>query len=275
MTNLYHLYIDDSGTRHPDRKPGKKPAHGHDYFALGGLLIKKEDENSARENHKLFCERWGIVEPLHSSEIRAQSNNFSFIGKLETPQKDIFYEELYNLMKDIPVLGIACVIDRPGYNDRYLARYGRQRWDLCKTAFSICVERAAKFAALNNSRLKVFPERSDPSSDKKLKEYYDSLRKDGLPFDPGNSDKYTPLKSTDLHTTLCEFKTKHKSSPMAQFADLYLWPICMGGYDPDNRPYKRLIQDGKLINCVISAEQKEKMGIKYSCWELAEKTKAR
>ena len=43
-----HFYMDDSGTRNPDRHPGRTPAHGYDWFALGGVLIKQEDEESAR-----------------------------------------------------------------------------------------------------------------------------------------------------------------------------------------------------------------------------------
>lgn len=52
----------------------------------------------------------------------------------------------YCLMRDAPVIGLACVIDWPGYNKRYAEKYAENRWMLCKTAFSVVVERAAKFA---------------------------------------------------------------------------------------------------------------------------------
>ena len=78
-----------------------------------------------------------------------------------------------------------------------------------------------------------------------------------------------PIKAAELADTLYEFRTKAKSSPLMQMADLYLWPICMGGYDPQNRPYARLIEDRKLIDCTLEPEQVPALGIKYSCWELA------
>jgi nicotinamide riboside kinase len=43
-------------------------------------------------------------------------------------ERQAFYESLYQMMKAAPVIGLACVIDRPGYNHRYLEKYGRDRW---------------------------------------------------------------------------------------------------------------------------------------------------
>ncbi|MFW8588883.1 hypothetical protein ACOJBM_40810 [Rhizobium beringeri] len=54
---------------------------------------------------------------------------------------------------------------------------------------------------------------------------------------------------------------------MAQLADLYLWPICMGGYHASNRPYQRLTDDGKLIDCHIKEDERPMLGSKYSCFE--------
>ncbi|RVC41029.1 DUF3800 domain-containing protein, partial [Mesorhizobium sp. M4A.F.Ca.ET.090.04.2.1] len=34
-----HLYLDDSGSREPDREPREKRRDEMDYFALGGILI--------------------------------------------------------------------------------------------------------------------------------------------------------------------------------------------------------------------------------------------
>jgi hypothetical protein len=44
---LLHLYIDETGPRHPDRAavPTK---HGNDWFAIGGVLIRAEDEQKAK-----------------------------------------------------------------------------------------------------------------------------------------------------------------------------------------------------------------------------------
>jgi hypothetical protein len=48
MPNVVSFYMDDSGTRHPDHNPGRRAAHGYDWFALGGILVKGEDEAEVR-----------------------------------------------------------------------------------------------------------------------------------------------------------------------------------------------------------------------------------
>jgi hypothetical protein len=59
------------------------------------------------------------------------------------------------------------VIDRAGYTDRYAKKYDAEsRWNPCKTAFSILVERAAKFAQRDGRTLSVFVERGDRDVDK-------------------------------------------------------------------------------------------------------------
>jgi hypothetical protein len=88
-----------------------------------------------------------------------------------------------------------------------------------------------------------------------------------MPFAKGNSDKYAPLTNEELSETLYEFQIKEKTSPMAQLADLFLWPICMGGYHASNRPYKRLMEDGKLIECHTEKYDWPMLASKYSCFE--------
>lgn len=269
MPKVMHFYMDDSGTRNPDRHPGRVPAHGYDWFALGGVLIKQEDEPTARTAYGELCQRWRITSPLRSADIRSKAGPFAWLGKLDEHERNRFLEELYQLMADIPVIGHACVIDRPGYNARYLEKYGRKRWLLCKTAFSVSVERAAKLARNKGYKLKIFVERGDKKADKHVQQYYESLRQDGSPFDPSTSSKYAPLTAAELADTLYEFRKKAKTSPLMQVADLFLWPICMGGYHPGNRTYARLKADGKLIDCLLEPDRIPALGIKYSCWELA------
>lgn len=270
MVDVVHFYLDDSGTRHPDHKLGKRPQHGHDWFALGGVLVRREDERTARELYADFCERWKITVPLHSSEIRSRNGGFLWLEDRDKATQEAFYEELYQMLRDAPVVGLACVIDRPGYNHRYREKYGRQRWALCKTAFSVSVERAAKYARSLDHKLRVHPERCNKTEDRMLRSYYDSLCTEGMPFASDTSDSYSPLSAKEFSETLYEFRLKAKSSPMAQFADLYLWPMCIGGYDETNRPYRRLLQDGKLIECHISEENRPILGTKYSCFDLVE-----
>jgi Protein of unknown function (DUF3800) len=267
MPKVFNFYLDDSGTRHPDHKPGKRPAHGYDWFALGGILVKDEDEQKARDLHKAFCTKWNFSDPIHSVEIRGRTGNFLWLEELSKPNQDNFFEELYLLMRDCPVIGISCVIDRPGYNARYAEKYAGQRWMLCKSAFNITVERAAKYARSIDYRLRVSPERCNRKEDGWMRGYYDDLRAKGSPFAADTSGKYAPLTAPQLNETLYEFKPKFKSSPMAQLADLFLWPMCMGGYNAKNRPYERLKQDGKLIECVLKEEDWPMLATKYYCFD--------
>lgn len=268
---ILNLYLDDSGTRHPNRKPGKKAAHGYDWFSLGGVLVKDEEESQARELHEAFMTKWNVTAPLHSSEVRSQNEGFFWLRDLEDEKCKAFYEDLYCFMRDAPVTGIACVIDRPGYNGRYSEAFRENPWMLCKTAFSVVVERSVKHAIADGRRLRVYPERCNKPEDQALRDYYKDLKTNGMPFDAKNSGKYQPLSKDDLSSTLYDLKFKYKSSPMSQLADLYLWPICMGGYHASNRTYKRLLKDGKLIECHLAPEDCETLGSKYSCFENVER----
>jgi hypothetical protein len=145
--------------------------------------------------------------------------------------------------------------------------YQQSPWLLCKTAFSVVVERAAKHARTFDRRLRVAPERCNKREDGLLRNYYDALKAAGMPFAIQTSDKYAPLDASQFAETLYEFKPKAKSSPMAQIADLFLWPICMGGYHASNRPYARLMDDGKLIECSLPQADWPTLGSKYSCFE--------
>jgi hypothetical protein len=91
MPQVMHLYLDESGTRHPDHSPGKRAAHDRDWFALGGVLLKQEDEYTARQHHALFMENWGLdpdVDLLHSTEIRNKTGRFTWLGALTQAEHD-------------------------------------------------------------------------------------------------------------------------------------------------------------------------------------------
>lgn len=66
MPKVVNFYLDDSGVRHPDHAPGKRAAHGYDWFALGGVLVKQKDEDAARTLHKAFLRQ---VEHLRSDSF--------------------------------------------------------------------------------------------------------------------------------------------------------------------------------------------------------------
>jgi hypothetical protein len=274
MPKVACLYLDDSGARNPDHVVARELTY-RDWFTLGGYLINEEDEGILRTEHAKFCEAWGIKYPLHSYDMRAQRKKFAWLGKLEERDRNKFMSDLSRMLLAIPVLGHACVIDRPGYNARYREKHGRQVWQLCQTAFSVVVERAAKHAIKNVRKLRVYAEEGDESADQKIREYYAFLRANGMPFDAGNMAKYAPLGQKELSGALYDLDFKAKSSPMVQIADLYTYPIARGGYDDEYGPYAQLRAAKKLIDGHLLPEEIPHLGIKYSCFELVEKEKAK
>jgi hypothetical protein len=47
--------------------------------------------------------------------------------------------------------------------------------------------------------------------------------------------------------------------------------ICMGGYHATNRPYQRLLMDGKLRECNLDEKEWPTLATKYSCFDLVER----
>jgi hypothetical protein len=264
-----NFYMDDSGTRKPDRAPMGFDSRRPNHFALGGILILEDEENQARAEHAALCTRWRITYPLHSVDMRAASKEFRWLRR-DSPDYQPFMRELTQMLLRIPGYGLACVIDRPGYDARYRQKYGRNQWQLCRTAFNIAVERAAKHARRLGCRLRVLPERSNKKDENRIKQYYRELREQGPPFDAATSAQYAPLSAAEFAETLFELDFKHKNSPMAQIADLYLWPILRARYHPGYRPFEALRSAGRLIECVLGEADVAACGSKYSCFELVD-----
>jgi hypothetical protein len=263
----FNFYIDDSGTRHPDHSNGSNGARD-DWFALGGVIVDEKEEAAVKAAIEGFKEKWNVVGPLHSNPIRRKEGDFEWMR--DHPERSRkFLEELTQLLIEAPVVGHGCVIDRPEYNRRYMEQYGRSRWSLCRTTFTIAVERAAKFAISQGGRIKIFVEGSSKPDEAKLKQYYLELQNGGNPFDVGRSAIYNPLGRDTLSRALFEFRVKQKSSLIMQLADLYLYPICKGGYDKGYLPYKILCDNKKLIDQLLPHSEVGQLGIKYSCFESA------
>ena len=246
-----------------------------DWFTLGGFITKEEDEGAIETQHAVFCTKWKIDYPLHSYDIRSETEDFTWLSALEERDWLQFMRDLSGMLLAVPVIGHACVVDRPGYNKRYREKYGRQTWNLCRTAFAVVVERAAKHALKNKCKLRVYVEEGDKTSDDMIRSYYKALRTEGMPFASDGMAKYPPLTEEELASTLYDMKFKKKSSPLIQIADLYAYPIARGGYEPDYFPYTQLKQQKRVIDCFLTAEELPHLGVKYSCFELAEEEKTR
>lgn len=261
------FYVDDSGSRDPDRKP-RVDQRDPDWFALGGVILDSKDKDQCDLAIANFRKSWPQMgdQPLHSYDIRNKSAGFRWLTGLSEEDSKNFYQGISALVVSLPIIVTGCVVDRPGYNARYLAQYGQRRWKLCRTAFNIAVERAAKFATHHDARLRVFVERTDRKTEAQFKKYFDELKGAGTPFDPVRSAKYGPLEPDVLARTLYEFKVKTKASDLMQLADLCLWPICSGAYQSNNKAFGVLKEARKLLDDHCTPEN-GLHGIKYSCFD--------
>lgn len=267
MPETYCLFVDDSGTRHPDRQRGQSETFGG-WFGLGGLLIRERDIETADAALEAFRARWPELReaPLHSYDIRNKTGAFLWLTRVSATRRQQFLNDLGDVIAALPIHVLACVVDRDGYNKRYMTEYGQRRWRLCKTAFSILLERGAKYALHHDAKLRVYVERSDKRTDRQMRDYFDSVRENGLPFDQQRSSKYAPVAAPHLRAALYEFRLKDKSSNLMQIADLVLWPLCRSGYDTSERSYVRLKDAGKLVE-VLCTEENGLQGTKYSCFD--------
>jgi len=268
MTALpeYHLFIDDTGSRDPDHELPQERKDDMDCFGLGGFLIRQEDIDELKARHATFCAAHGITYPLHSHKIRGGRGDF---GWLRNPEKArFFFPELDAFILALPVIGIAVVIDRPGYVLRYREKYKERLWLMCKTAYSILIERSAKFADSQGRTLRVFFEASGKHEDRDLIAYAKALKADGMPFAGEGANAYGALPPEEFRRIVRgEPKRRTKEAAMMQVADLMLYPMAKGGYDPSYKPYVDLMKAGKLIDAHLPEEDRPNLGIKYSCFK--------
>ncbi len=260
-----NLYFDDSGSRELDRTTNDQ--NGSKWFALGGFLIKEEDEDLARTLHTNLIDKWELESPLHSYDIRQSRGGYKWLDKVDEETREEFFNDISDLINSTNLACIACVIDRAGYNNRYREKYGRQRWQLSKTAFPILIERSAKFAIREERKLNVYFEKSDKNIDLELLSYFREMKQNGMPFDRATSAAYNPLNNVKFSEVLYDCKGKNKSSPLMQIADLVLFPICVAGYDNNNISYVNLKENKKLIDDCLPNDASKKEGIKYSCFD--------
>ena len=71
-----------------------------------------------------------------------------------------FLPKLEEFLVGFPLMGIAAIVDRPGYVASYAERYEGRPWRMDKTAFTILIERSAKYAHWKGRR---FPADDHPT----------------------------------------------------------------------------------------------------------------
>ena len=165
-------------------------------------------------------------------------------------------------------MGIAAVIHRPGYVARYSEEYEGRLWSLDKTAFSILIERSAKYASSKRRRLREFFEQSGKHEDRDIITFMRELKVDGMPFDFDRSAAYGRLEAAQFRDlVLGDPRHQTKKSPMLQIADLYLFPMAKAGYESNYKPYIALLEADRLIDAHLPRDDRPLLGIKYSCFD--------
>ncbi len=264
----YYLYIDDSGSRLPDGLDLKSRDDGMDHFALGGVLVAEVDKLELCDRYFEFCKKWKIDYPLHSTKIRGMRDNFAWLEKSSAKLRDTFYEELSVFLESLPVIGFATVIHRPGYNERYKQLYGDKRWLMCKTAYSILIERVAKYLQNEGGILNVRFEGAGKKEDRAIIQYAKDLKHSGMPFHIENSKKYGGLNQSDFQQLILgEPRRKTKENLYVQLADLYLYPMAKRKYEPTYNPWVALYNNKKVIDALLPESEWSSRGIKYSCFD--------
>lgn len=262
------FYMDETGNRQPDKKADKS-REGRDWFALGGFLINREDEEATKWRRDELALELGARSPFHITDMLAEGSRFSWLGRLSEKERRSFWTRYQEFLCDIPVIGLACVISRPGYVARgYIEQHGDQKWLLCRSAFDIAVERAVKFARSQGRQLRIVFE-SDPPFDPIMKGYFANLKVHGLAFDGERSDKYLPLSAEEFGETLTTVESRAKSNRLLQLADSYVYAIARGRYERKFSIWRDLCDHGRIANFALGgdADKIRSMGIKYYCYD--------
>lgn len=259
----YALFLDESGSPKPN------PNDPTPYFAVGGILVDRSDESTVETLLSEFKMRWNINPdtPLHGNEIRSRKKNFSWLGECSKSEQERFLEDLTATIVSCPIVVHACVVSRRGYINRYLDKYGEKTWEMMRSAFSILIERAAKYAAIKDGTVMVYFEKAGKKEDGLIKNYFQELRSSGLPFDSTTSSKYSPISSSQLSSLLRGIEGKTKSNLMIQLADLCLYPVARRKFEPNNRAFAALINANLIVDCCLEPSQVESLGVKYYCFD--------
>lgn len=259
----FALFLDESGSPKPN------PNDTASFFGMGGIIVKRSDETVIETRLAEFKERWSIPQaiPLHGNEIRAEKKRFSWLEKLSSQERELFKQDLTETIVSCPIVVHACVISRSGYFKRYYQKYSVKTWEMMKSAFSILVERAAKYAQSQNGTIMVYYEKAGKTEDRLIETYFHALRSSGHPFNPATANKYTPMPATELSMLLRGVEGKTKSRAELQLADLCLYPVVRSKDRPDDRAFVAMREEKLLVDCHLHPDQVETLGIKYYCFD--------
>lgn len=265
MSRPFTFYMDETGNRHPDKKSDAS-RQGRDWFGLGGVLIRGEDNDAIRQAVADFSERWDLTGPAHLTDMMSEKKQFAWLGRKTEVIRQQFWDDWHHVLSGANVIGLGCIVDRPGYLARGYLEKGPDKWLLCRSAFDIVIDRAAKIARHEGRKLHVVFEQ-DPGINKTMTTYFNMLKQDGLAFDAGNSSKYSPLTQPEFAETLGRIDHKPKSHALLQMADSYIYAMARHGFDKKFGLYRHLRDHGRIADFALPQDCLPHMGVKYYCFD--------
>ncbi|MDL2410352.1 DUF3800 domain-containing protein [Rhizobium calliandrae] len=267
MNRPITLYMDETGNRHPNKKSDPS-REGRDWFGFGGILVKGEDSDTARALVAAFHDKWklGETKPAHITDMLAERQKFSWLERVNQTVRDEFWADWRKVLCQAQVMGIGCVVNRPGYVARGYWEKHTDPWLLCRSAFDITVERAVKIAKLEDRKLHIVFEQ-DPGINETITGYFKNLKQNGLAFDAGNSSKYAPLSQEDFAETLGRIQHKPKAHPLLQIADSYIYAMSRKAYEKKFWLYRHLRDAKRIADFALENENLPHMGVKYYCFD--------
>ena len=83
--------------------------------------MRDEEKESVERQLRRFRRDWNITYPLHSYSIRNKKRAFGWLS--HEPRYQRFMGALAEMLCSLPIVTLACTIDRQGYDDRYRPKY--------------------------------------------------------------------------------------------------------------------------------------------------------
>jgi hypothetical protein len=213
LAKEYILYLDESGSPR-GVLAGAQRSDGMDCFAMGGVLVERTHEIDVVMMHRAFLDRWSISSPLHSSSIRGARKAYAWLGR-DAARRAAFLSDLDAFLCGLPVFGVAAVVDRPA------------RWQRAENvAIAHVVRRVAAMLGATGAITEVRFERAGRAEDERLMKLFREMK--SWPVAMENFASRTTIGAV----VLGDPEGRTKSDPLAQVADLYLYPMAKACYDP-------------------------------------------
>jgi len=203
------LFLDESGDHNLSVIDKRYPL-----FVLGGVIMEKHyAETVLVEKMNAIKQRlFGTTDIiLHTADIMRNRNGFE---RLKEPMfRQVFYEEINQLMRSIEYKVVACVIRK----EAHLSKYGVAALDPYFLSLDILVERLCMEATYAENSALIVAESRDSTLDRVLELAWLNLKIQGT--------HYVAARKIEQQITALNLRSKTDNIAGLQLADLVVTPI--------------------------------------------------